>query len=386
MRSARTPACLLAVAALASPVVACSTPPSSTPPSTCNADALAVVSGYDVASCTGSFVFDGNGFFQCGADLGADPALETSAGRAFYIARDIGKIYELDPHCGTPTGTQFVTNPSGGSLDPQDVAVAPDGTLWVPLYTVPSLIALSADGGIARTVDLSPYGPDGGGNPDATAITIVVVNGVSKAFVALEMLDNSLAMPAPYPSIPSLILPIDVTTGVAETPIPLQGRNPFGLFVPYDGKLWMAEPGSFYVSNEPLAGIEVFDPQTSTSQLLVHEADLGGSIAQVAITAGCGAAIIADSSPKNLTSLVTFDPVTGIPFTTATNPVFGPTTDYDLQGMLWVGTSLAVGNRTTTADGKFAVHVFNLTGTCTLQERPDTVFLPMQPVAFGAPI
>ena len=144
--------------------------------------------------------------------------------------------------------------------------------------------------------------------------------------MALELLDDALPMPAPYPNLPSLILPIDVATFAAKPPVALVGRNPFGTFFPYGGALWMAEPGDFASTTETLAGIERFDPETSTSSLLVRESDLGGSVAEVAITAGCGAAIIADSSAKNLTSLVTFDPRAEPSSRTRSKPVFGPAT------------------------------------------------------------
>ena len=371
----------LALLPIAWAVGACS--PSSPPapaPGACHDDALVVVSDY-VSSGVGGFSLGGTGYIQSGVDLAADPALSVSGGRAFYVARDLGKLYELDPRCGTPTGAVFDANdPSHpGSANPQDVAVAPDGKLWVARYNVPSVIAIDADGGVARTIDLSSYSPDG--NPDANAIAIVDVGGAPTAFVALELLDHSQPMPRPFPDRPSLLLPIDVTTGAARSPIPLAGRNPFGGFVPYGGALWMAEPGDFASSTETLAGIERFDPEAGTSRLVVRESDLGGSVSEVAITSGCAAAIVADASPKNLTSLVTFDPVSGAPLTTAAKPVFGPTADFDLEGMIWVGSALAVGDRTVTPRG-YAVHVFDRVRGCSLAERADAIFLPQKPVAF----
>ena len=182
------------------------------------------------------------------------------------------------------------------------------------------------------------------------------------------------------------MLRIDVASRAIETTIPLAGKNPFGIFLQYEGAFWLAEPGDVDTANEALAGVERFDPQTSTSSLVVKESDVGGaSIMQVAITAGCGAAIVADPSPKNRTALVTFDPATGALFTTWSSPAFGPTTDYDLQGMLWVGSVLLVGDRGATTSGKYPVHAFDLAPPCTLQKRPDTILLQLQPVAFGAP-
>src|SRR4051812_43570160 len=37
-----------------------------------------------------------------GTDLGIDPTLASSNGRAFFVARDNDLLIELDPRCGTP--------------------------------------------------------------------------------------------------------------------------------------------------------------------------------------------------------------------------------------------------------------------------------------------
>jgi streptogramin lyase len=369
----------------------CGTSTSTPPPAagSCNYESLAALSNYS-SSEVGGFTPADKGYFGYGVELGKDPALSISAGRAFYVARDIGQMFELDPYCGTPLPGARVFDLNvgySGSANPQDVAIAPDSTFWVPRYNDPSVLILHPDAGVADSIDLTSYDPDG--NPNASAIAVAETGdaGAAKAFVALEVLDDStLPYPTPYPDRPSLILRIDVATQQIEASLPLLGRNPFGLFVPFDGSLWLAEPGSVDAADETLAGIERFDPQTSTSTLVVKESDVGGaSVMQVALTAGCGAAIVADPSPKNLTALVTFDPASGSLYSTWTRPAFGPTTDYDLEGMLWVGSVLLVGDRTVTSTGKYAVHTFDLVAPCTLHERPDTIFLPLQPVAFATP-
>ncbi|HEY2510370.1 MAG TPA: hypothetical protein VGI39_05930 [Polyangiaceae bacterium] len=376
------PLSVLALATSLLPACSSSSSPSS-PPASCNADALVVVSDY-TSSGVGHLALDGTGFLQFGTDLAADPMLATSAGRAFFLARDLGKIYELDPHCGTPTGTVFNANDAAhqGSANPQDVAVAPDGSLWIPRYNVPSVLQLSAKGDPVRSIDLSPYAPDMT-NPDATAIDIEMVSGQPKAFVTLERLDNSQPIPVPYPDKPSQILRIDVTSGQVEGTTDLVGRNPFGGIVSYGGALWLAEPGDFASATEMLAGIERFDPQTATSALRVKETDLGGSVSEVAVTGGCGAAIVADASANNLTSLVTFDPQSGAVLANASSPVFGPTSGFNLEGMLWVGNVLLVGDRGGSG-GQYAVHAFDLTAPCSLKVRTDTIFLKQAPIALRA--
>jgi hypothetical protein len=149
-----------------------------------------------------------------------------------------------------------------------------------------------------------------------------------------------------------------------------------------DGALFLAEPGNFDADDEPLAGIERFDTRSSTTRLLVREPDLGGSVAEIAVTEGCGAAIIAGPQfGVNPTSVVTFDPVTGQVFTTARAPLLGPTPGYDLQALAWRGDRLYVGDRRSTSTG-YRVHVFERQpGTCRLQESRDAIYLPQRPVA-----
>jgi hypothetical protein len=372
------PALLLCV-----PLVSCGTQtPASTATQvdagTCGYAALFATSNYS-SSGFGGFTLDGNGRNQ--GDISMDPALSFSNGRVFYVSRDLGELYELDA-CGAASPATRLNDPgSSVQSNPQDVAAASDGTLWVPRYDEPSVVAIAPDGTFTHTISLASTSYDPDGNPNASAIAIASVGTAEKAFVALGVLDDDIRPPVPYPDHPSIILRIDVATGAVDGQTALQGHNPFGLFVPYAGKLWMAEPGDFSSTTETAAGIEWFDPQTQTSQLITQETAFGGSVAEIAVTAGCGAAIVADATAQNATSLVTFDPDSGAALTTAAKPVLA-TTGYDLQAMLWVGTTLLVGDRSVTTSGKFAVHAFDVTAACTLTQRTETIFLPEQPVAF----
>jgi hypothetical protein len=313
-----------------------------------------------------------------GVDLGKDPQLALSNGRAFFLARDNDLVFELDPTCGTPTARYSVHDDTvKGTSNPHDVAAAPDGSLFVVLYNVPR-IAIVEDGKEAGSIDLSSFDPDG--NPQAEAVRIVPVNGVPKAFVTLQRLDDKDGLRSKQPS---TMLRIDVATRAIEATIELGGRNPFNPMSEEGGVLFMAEPGNFDSDTDLLAGVERFDTATSTTKLLVAEHDLGGSVAEIAVTDGCGAAIVAGPQKNvNPTSLVTFDPITGKVLTTRAAPVLGPTTGYDLQGLAWRGSSLYVGDRRSAAAG-FRVHVFDRDpNTCTLHENMTTAFdLPQRPVA-----
>ena len=321
------------------------------------------------------------GIGTTGQDLGADPVLSASNGRAFYIARDQDTIFELDPRTGKPTRSSAklhdLAPPRGGTANPHDVAAAPDGTVVVPLYNAARL-AFMKDGVVTGSIDLSPY--DGDGNPQADAVSIVTpVGGVPKAFVTLERLDDTHALASVQTS---QMLRIDVTTRTVEATIDLAGKNPFNPMGELDGALFLAEPGNFDAADDELAGIERFDTATSTTRLLVRERDLGASVAEVAVTRGCGVAIVAGpASGVNPTSVVTFDPTTGQVFASLSAPLFGPTAGYDLQGLAWRGSTLYVGDRRRAEDGTWLVHVFERTTGCSLSPSARTIPLPQRPVA-----
>ena len=372
----RSPSALL-VGSLAAAMLACGGTGSPTPsPSACGGiAALVAVSDY-ASSGVGGISLDGRGTLSVGVDLGQDPALTVSRGRAFFVARDSDVIFELDPHCGMPIKSYALHDPAykrGSNL--QDVAVAPDGALWVPRFNAPSSIAIVRPGGATDAIDLSPYDADK--NPNASSIRIVDVAGVAKAFIVLERLDEALQSKQP-----SMMLRVDVATAKVEAAIALEGRNPLGLAFEAEGALWLAEPGNgdLTSSTEPLAGIERFDSATSTTKLLVHETDLGGSAVAVAVSGTCGAAIVAGTTSANATSLVTFDAASGA---VLSRTVIGPTPNYDLQGLAWVREGnaqiLLVGDRRATAGG-YALHALDRVGDCDLRARADAIFVRQKPV------
>ena len=352
---------------------------SASAPSQCtDAQALVAASDYS-SSAVGALSADGREALRAAADLGGDPALAVSRGRAFFVARDQDAVFEIDPRCGAPKAKYSTHDPAHkGSSNPQDVAVAPDGALWVPRYNVPSIAVLDASGAIVRAIDLSPF-DEVDANPNASGIVIADVGGAAKAFVTLERLDDANGLRSTRPS---AMLRVDVATAQVEAMITLLGRNPFGSYE-YDGAIHLAEPGNFDALDEANAGIERFDIATSTSRMLVGERDLGGSVARVAVTSGCGAAIVADASTANKTALVTFDPDAGRVLAPASAPVMA-TDGFDLSTLVWLTaggeTLLLVGDRRATSGG-YAVHVFERTGACALRERSAPVILSQKPVA-----
>jgi hypothetical protein len=311
-----------------------------------------------------------------GVDLGQDPVLAVTNGRCFFVARDRDLLVELDPMCGSPIG-KIYAGQSNENQNPQDVAATTDGTLFVPKFNTGDLVVLRP-GGQQHVVPLSSFDPDG--NPQPSSATTVMVNGVEKVLVTLERLDQKL-----QPGLlPSMAVRIDPVTLTVEAQMDLIGKDPFALAVPRGSLLYFAEPGSFGNAAEANAGVERIDPVTMTSVLVVREKDLGGSVAEVALTDGCAAAIVADPQDKvNATSLVTFDPETGVVHSTASTSVLR-TLGYDLEGLAFIGNVLHVGDRRRAETG-FPIHTFTVGKDCSLTARPDTLFSPQKPIAIRTP-
>jgi hypothetical protein len=350
-------------------------PSGSAAPSSCPAaTALWAASDYS-SSAVGSLSLAGALTSVTGAvDLGADPALSVSGGRAFFVVRDLDAIFELDG-CGAPKQRLSAHVGTGSETsDPYAVAVASDGKLWIPLYLAAAVLVLNPDGSVAQTIDLSSYDSDG--NPDASDIAIVDTPAGEKAFVTLGRLN-------PYPQSvqPSWMLRIDVATAQIEAPIVLAGRNPFSV-TQAGSILWLADPGNFDDATESDAGIERFDTSSSTTALITSETALGGSVAEVAVAGSCAAAIIAGPTTNvNPTALITFDPTTGMPLSTVSDSPLA-TPGFDLEGLAWVSGDLLVGDRQRGSDG-YPVHDFAATAACALTERDNALLLPLPPVAIS---
>ena len=163
-----------------------------------------------------------------------------SGGQAFYVARDEDTVFALGTQCGNPNHELNVHPPgTTGSADPQDVGVASDGSLWVPLYPdfPPSWCCLRAAPSCTR-LTCRPTTPMAIPTPPRSPTANTPAG--EKAFVPLERLTwNGGSSQSEQPS---LMLRIDVATATVEAQIELAGRNPFGMVL--DGSiLWLAEPG-----------------------------------------------------------------------------------------------------------------------------------------------
>ncbi len=351
-------------------LAACGSSPPIQPDAGCPSGVLVAVSDY-TSSGVGVLPLDGSpAQILFGSDLGADPALATSAGRNFFIERDGAQnIYELDA-CGHAIATFASHGSSETTVDPQDVAAASDGSLWVARFAVASAFVTSPSAN--ATIDMSSLDADG--NPNMSSVRIVSTSSGEKAFFALERLDNN--DPNLSSKQPSQMAVVDTKSRSIEQVVTLAGRNPFGPMFETQGKFWLADMGNADQSGEADAGVEVFTPETRTSSLLIPESVLGLSVGAVAVDGTCGAAIAFDAVPNvNHTALVSFDTAGDL----VQNPAFGPTDGFDLAGLVWKGGRLLVGDRRSDG-GRYAVHTFTKDAQCKLSQGPD-LWLPMPPVA-----
>lgn len=352
----------LALVALA----ACYSPP----PPTCEGDVIVLAAAPDFSASTIGTLSLATGVvsMQSWNGLLQDPVLATSGLQHFVISRKTNVIYALDG-CANSGAQYSALTPGDTDANPQDVAVDANGALWIARFAIPSLLITSP----LQAVDLSKFDSDG--NPDMSSVKIVGKN----AFVALERLTqvgtNFVSQQT------SQVIVLDTDTKTLVKTIDLAGHNPFGQMLVSAGKIWLAEPGNFTDAGESAAGIETIDPITMDHTLVVAETTLGASVAQVAANVSCGAAIVADATSVNATSLVSFS----VDGSNLSKPVLS-TPGFSLRGLLWTNESpprLLVGDATNVG-GTFSVHVFSADPqTCALTKVVDFAMPNMPALAFA---
>lgn len=319
---------------------------------------------------------------RTGVDLGTDPVLVWSSGRAFWLSRDKTNLgFELDPSCGAPL-RRFVLGdgPNPTSQNPQDLAVDRAGNFWVPRFGDGSLLVLAPDGHRA-VLPLSGY-DTWDGNPEPSAVAVTETPRGERAFVTLERIDRLTVPELHYVSTrPSSLLEIDTLSRQVIAEHPLRARNPYGSSLVQDGLVVLASPGSFDRADEDDAGVETFDPASRESKLVVSEHLLGASVVEARLTGPCVLAIVAGAIPNvNATSLVSWDRERSIPVYSAnTSPLRTP--GFDLRGLFVDGTRMYVGERRASPDGRFPLHAFEVRPDCTLVAHPERdVHLPQRPL------
>jgi len=184
----------------------------------CPAGVIVATSDYGTSSQVGVLPLDGEPPALISSSvLGVDPALASSSGRRFFIERDREQnIFELDA-CGYAKATFASHSPSESFVDPQDVAVADDASLWVARLFSRSALVIGATN---TEIDLSSADADG--IPNMSAVRIVGAN----AFFALARLDDG--DPNRVARQLAMMAVIDTRAHVIGELVTLPGRNPFG--------------------------------------------------------------------------------------------------------------------------------------------------------------
>ena len=147
-----------------------------------------------------------------------DPRDQTE--RLFIVGATDGKVTQIDRR-GHVVSVYDVHDPGDGpaDADPYDVAIAPDGALWVTRYYKPTILVLEPGGTPRATVDLSAFAPANASPSTAPRMSAIsIVHGT--AYVALQRLDARAAATnvsqivtvdttaAPYAAKPFLDLPV----------------------------------------------------------------------------------------------------------------------------------------------------------------------------------
>lgn len=265
-----------------------------------------------------------------GFGLGSDMQLRRVVGadgreRIFTLHADSGTIVERNREGSAvaPAIPVFEKEPS--RANPLDLALAPDGALWISRHGERSILVIAADGG-RSTIDLSAFADDDG-IPDMSALAIVG----DVAYVALRRLEKGFGTTKNT----STVVAIDVRTRAVTPLLELPAKDPGAEFLRRQNELWISCIGG------PLTKDASGDPAPDRNAALVR-IDLAARSAKVALSAAAangfvtafdiadeslGYAIVAEFEGDNPTSVVRFDPSTG---TLLDRSPWARTTDYRL--------------------------------------------------------
>ncbi len=247
------------------------------------------------------------------ASLSGNGILIGAGGRLFFVDQTRGVLDPIDTKtlglAGDPIAA-FAPGKDPAEPNPHGVDVDKDGQLWIARFGMGSLAVIDRAGKLAATVDLSDLDPDG--LPDMEAVR---VDG-DRVHVALERLEfNADGNGTVLPRGPGTIVTIDRVTRARTGTFALAGRNPFGRFAPMDAagtRFAIATPGRIFATDAE-DGIDVVDFAQGSARQLISESELGGSVTEVVIAGPTeGYAIVAGDGEKSPTSLVRFDPSTGM--------------------------------------------------------------------------
>ncbi|GAC1355859.1 MAG: hypothetical protein NVSMB47_09300 [Polyangiales bacterium] len=294
---------------------------------------------------------------QTGAAYDDDPRLRRlidprdGRERLFVVGASDGKLTQIDRR-GHVIAEAVVRDPGDApsAADPLDVAIAPDGALWVTRYFKPTLLVLEPDLAPRRTVDLSVFAPSNGPTTRAPGMSaIAIVDG--RAYVALRRLDRDAG-----PTNDSQIVTLDTT---AADPAPavwldrLPFRDPDDHFEQRAGaprKLWISCIGGPLSSPPVSGGIVELDLDTATARVTLDGTKSNVFYAGFDVsTDGLDGYVIDaldDAKRDNPTALRPFRPDTG-----AVEAAWFSTSHWELVQVAVVGDLLLVADRSSVSPG-----------------------------------
>ena len=296
-------------------------------------------------------------------------------GYIYVVNRDgADNVQVLDPYSGFATIKQFSI---GTGSDPHDIAFLSRSRAFVTRYNSDQLWIVNTNTGIrSGQIDFF-WLADADNVPEMDRM--IRIN--TRIFVSVQRLNRNL--PSSPPTGTSYVAVFDgqteqfidadpFTTGVQA--IRLVGTNPNGEMVlnPATPVIWVPVAGAFGALD---GGLEVINPQTLASQMVLTESQLGGDITDVVpIDANRGVAIVRDLSSN--TMLVGFDLLVSGPIDTLYAPGANVLRDAELSrdGRIFLS------DRALAAEG---LRVFNKDTGAQLTASPVDVCLPPNDIVFG---
>ena len=293
--------------------------------------------------------------------------------RLFVVGSSSGVLTELGEN-GT-IGSQHSVSDAPDHGDPLDVAIAPDGALWIVRYFSRSLVVLEPDGTPRKTIDLSSHAPADGPRSRAPGMSAVAIVG-NEAYVALRRLDADAR-----PRNASQIVVLDVATGAEIASIELPLSDPSDHFVVEKREsgpiLWISCIGGPFTHDDVPYGLVAIDTTTHAAARVLDFRKQGVFVSDFALAGEHdGYATIARYRDDNPTMVVHFDPETG-----AMDPPWMADPKYAFRGLALSGALLMVTDWDAHAPG---VELFDVHRGAHLG-RIATRLPPVEVVALGMP-
>jgi hypothetical protein len=309
------------------------------------------------------------------ASVHSDAVARFFDGRIYVLNRDgADNVQVLEPAAGFATLKQFTV---GNGSDPHDIAFVSRSRAFVTRYNEDQMWIVDANQG--RRSGLIDFGwiADADGIPEMDHMVRVG----NLIFVSIQRLDRNGTLWPPVGDSYVVVFDayteqfIDTDAGTPGLqPIKLNTTNPFGemVFNASSLTIWVPTSGVFGVND---GGIEVVDPATFQTDLVLTEAQLGGDISDVVpIDENRGVAIISDASFNTL--LVGFD--LSAPSTIDT--LYAPGGFVLQDAELSRDKRIFVGDRTVVRPG---IRVFDATTWTQITNTPIDVCLPPADIEFG---